>query len=144
MISLQRTVQTATPARAVFEYLADFTTAQHWDPSAIRVTRIAGDGQVGSEYEVVSKFAGAQTELVYRLTDLESPTLIRLRGEKKAVTAVDTITVTSTPAGTEVTYAVEFDFHGFFRVLEPLLTIAVRRLLREGAEGLRTALNELG
>jgi hypothetical protein len=37
---------------------------------------------------------------------------IRLRGENKTVTAIDTMTFRSIDAGTEVTYTAEFTFKG--------------------------------
>ncbi len=153
MISMERTVRTTAPAREVFDYLSDFTNAEQWDPNADRVVRNSGHGGVGSTYVVTSKFAGRTTELEYRLVDLEPGRLIRLRGEKKSVTAIDTITVTrgdstagypaAGDADTRVTYAVEFDFHGVLGWFEPVLRIAVRRLLNDGAVGLAAALAKL-
>ncbi|MGB3698448.1 MAG: SRPBCC family protein [Gordonia sp. (in: high G+C Gram-positive bacteria)] len=148
---MQCTVTTTAPAHAVFDYLADFTNAQFWDPNAVRVIRCGGDGGIGTEYRVTSRFAGRTTELGYRLTDLEPPLLIRLRGEKNSVTAVDTIVIEQTeaagpetgPPETSVTYAVAFDFHGVLGILEPLLRSAVRRLLVQGADGLRAELQKL-
>lgn len=144
MIRMQRTVTTAAPAEVVFDYLADFTNAEHWDPNAQSVTRRSGDGGVGTEYRVVSTFAGRTTELDYQLIESDPTTLIRLRGEKKAVTAVDTITVATTAAGTVVCYAVAFDFHGAFGWIQWLLRPAVRRLLDDGADGLQRELDALG
>lgn len=148
MISMERTVRTTAPARAVFDYLSDFTHAEQWDPNADRVVRNSGDGGVGSTYVVTSKFAGRTTDLEYRLVDLEPDRLIRLKGEKKSVTAIDTITVTggdpaAGDADTRVTYAVDFDFHGVLGWFEPVLKIAVRRLLNDGAVGLEEALAKL-
>ncbi|WP_298445097.1 SRPBCC family protein [Gordonia sp. (in: high G+C Gram-positive bacteria)] len=143
MIRMQQVVRSPAPAPAVFDYLADFTNAVRWDPNTVRVTRLAGAGEVGTVYRVVSTFAGRSTELDYRLTDREPLALIRLRGEKKSVTAVDTIAVTAVDSGTEVCYTVEFDFHGVLGLAEPLLRPAVRSLLRAGADGLGRQLAEL-
>ncbi|TWS21551.1 polyketide cyclase/dehydrase [Tsukamurella asaccharolytica] len=144
MITKQQTVHTSAPADAVFAYLADFTHAQQWDPNAIAVTRLAGDGGVGSVYRVTSRFAGARTDLDYELTDLEPTSLIRLRGHKSSLTAVDTITIAPEGAGSAVTYAVEFTFHGAFRFLEPVFTLAVNKLFTDGAKGLSAHLDALG
>ncbi|EGD54270.1 SRPBCC family protein [Gordonia sp. PS3] len=147
MISMQRTVTTTAPAVAVFDYLADFTNAEQWDPNAVKVIRLSDDAGTPSGdvvYRVTSRFAGRETDLDYRLVDLQPHTLIRLRGEKPAVTAVDTIRIEPRPDGTAVTYAVEFDFHGVFGLLAPLLRPAVRRLLEQGAVGLSEELARLG
>ncbi|WP_228461205.1 SRPBCC family protein [Gordonia spumicola] len=140
---MQQTVVTTAPADAVFDYLADFTNAERWDPNALSVTTLDGDGGVGTTYRVDSKFAGRTTTLDYRLTELVPGSLIRLRGEKKSITAVDTITVTEGRSRTAVTYAVEFDFTGVLRFAEPLLRIAVARLFADGAEGLSRELDLL-
>ncbi|MGB3302142.1 MAG: SRPBCC family protein [Gordonia sp. (in: high G+C Gram-positive bacteria)] len=143
MIELQRTVYTEAPAEAVFTYLADFGNAEDWDPNAVSVHRLSGDGGVGTEYRVESMFAGRSTELDYRVTDLEPHNLIRLRGQKKSITAVDTITIVEGAARTAVTYAVAFDFKGVLAIAEPVLKIAVRRLLDQGAQGLSRELQRL-
>ncbi|HVG84551.1 MAG TPA: SRPBCC family protein [Vicinamibacterales bacterium] len=143
MITKQHTVHTSAPANAVFAYLADFTNAQGWDPNAVAVTRLTGDGGVGSTYRVTSRFAGARTDLDYELAELEPTSLIRLRGHKSALTAVDTITIDPTATGSAVTYAVEFTFHGVFRFLEPVLSLAVNKLFTDGAEGLSAHLEKL-
>ncbi|NMD57002.1 MULTISPECIES: SRPBCC family protein [Tsukamurella] len=143
MITKQQTVHTSAPASAVFAYLADFTNAQEWDPNAVAVARLTGDGGVGSTYRVTSTFAGARTDLDYELTELEPTSLIRLRGHKSSLTAVDTITIAPTGSGSAVTYAVEFAFHGVFRLLEPVLTLAVNKLFADGAKGLSAHLEKL-
>ncbi|GED96294.1 SRPBCC family protein [Gordonia crocea] len=141
MITMERTVTTAASPDAVFAYLSDFTTAAQWDPNAVEVVRTTGDGGVGTVYRVTSKFAGRTTELDYCVVDLEQTSLIRLVGEKKSITAVDTITIGSDDAGTHVTYAVEFSFHGPLRLAEPLLKFAVADLFKSGAIGLSEALD---
>ncbi|MGC5026430.1 MULTISPECIES: SRPBCC family protein [unclassified Tsukamurella] len=143
MITKQHTVHTSAPVDVVFTYLADFTNAQEWDPNAVRVTRLLGNGGVGSTYRVTSRFAGATTDLDYELTDLQPTSLIRLRGRKSSVTAVDTISIAPEEAGSAVTYAVEFTFHGLLRFLEPVLTLAVDKLFVDGAEGLSANLDQL-
>ncbi|MCS3779438.1 SRPBCC family protein [Tsukamurella ocularis] len=143
MITKQQTVRTAAPVEVVFAYLADFTHAQQWDPNAVAVTCLAGDGGVGSTYQVTSMFAGVRTDLDYELTDLEPASLIRLRGHKSSLTAVDTITIAPDGAGSAVTYAVEFSFHGAFRLFEPVLTLAVNKLFTDGARGLSAHLDAL-
>ncbi|QRY62009.1 SRPBCC family protein [Gordonia sp. PDNC005] len=143
MIEMQRTVSTEASATAVFDYLSDFTNAEQWDPNAVAVKSLSGDGRVGTRYRVESKFAGRTTTLDYELTDLKPHSLIRLRGEKKSITAVDTITVTEGRGRTDVTYAVAFDFNGVLGLFEPLLRFAVRRLFSDGAEGLTRELDRL-
>lgn len=140
---MRRTIHTRAPAGAVFDYLADFTNAEQWDPHTIAVTPVSGTGALGTEYHVISRFAGRTTGLTYRLTELRRPELIELRAAKKSLSAVDTITVAATASGAAVTYAVAFDFHGPLGLVEPLLRYPVRRLLDDGAARLGTVLDRL-
>ena len=47
---VERTFTVATPIEAVFDYLADFTHTNEWDPGTIETRRISGNGGVGTKY----------------------------------------------------------------------------------------------
>ena len=144
MIDMRREVTTAAPADAVFAYLADFTTTERWDPGTVRTARISGDGGVGTRYANTSRFAGRTSDLVYEVVALTPGRSIELRGENASLIAHDMITVTAHPSGrTMVTYRIRFAFQGWLRWVEPLLRLAVIRLLDEGARGLRRELDQL-
>ncbi|SHX03694.1 MAG: polyketide cyclase [Mycobacterium sp.] len=140
MIDAQRQVVVAAPADAVFAYLADFTTTTQWDPGTIRTERIAGDGGVGTRYANTSRFAGRTSEITYEVTSLTPGQSIELRGVNRYLVARDTITVVPHVDGTAVTYRIRFAFQGWLRWIEPLLQLAVARLLDDGARGLRREL----
>ncbi len=70
-------------------------------------------------------------------------TRIQLRGENKTVIAIDTMTMPSIDADTEVTYTAEFTFKGPSRLLAPLLKPAFERLGRQAQAGMREALGQL-
>ncbi|RUP34841.1 MAG: polyketide cyclase [Mycolicibacterium sp.] len=140
MIDAQRQVVVAAPADAVFAYLADFTTTTQWDPGTIRTERIAGDGGVGTRYANTSRFAGRTSEITYEVTSLTPGQSIELRGVNRYLVARDTITVVRHVDGTAVTYRIRFAFQGWLRWIEPLLQLAVARLLDDGARGLRREL----
>ncbi|BBZ58390.1 SRPBCC family protein [Mycolicibacterium phocaicum] len=140
MIDAQRQVVVAAPADAVFAYLADFTTTTQWDPGTVRTERIAGDGGVGTRYANTSRFAGRTSEITYEVTSLTPGQSIELRGVNRYLVARDTITVVPHVDGTAVTYRIRFAFQGWLRWIEPLLQLAVARLLDDGARGLRREL----
>ena len=139
-MDVTRTLQVARPTDEVFAYLQDFTTTEEWDPGTVRTTRIEGDGGVGTRYHNVSRFLGRETELEYVVEETDSPRLLRLRGENKTVVAEDTMTLTPTPSGTELTYRAKFTFKGPSRLVAPLLAPAFKRLGDEAEKGLRGAL----
>ncbi len=140
---LQKTVVVAKPRDAVFDYLSDFTTTTDWDPGTVVTVKHHGDGGVGTTYLNTSAFLGRETKLTYIVRELVPGERIRLRGENKTVTAVDTLTFRSIEAGTEVTYTAEFTFKGPARLLAPLLRPALERLGTKAQAGMRTALSKL-
>ena len=143
MIDMQREVIADSPPDIVFAYLADFTTTERWDPATVRTVRISGDGGVGTRYLNTSRFAGRTSDLVYEVVGLTPGVLIELRGENASLIAHDTITVTPHPRGTLVIYRVRFAFQGWLHWAEPLLRIAVAKLLDNGAEGLHRELGRI-
>ena len=137
---ITRTVASRRPAPEVFAYLSDFSTTTQWDPGTVSTERLSGDGGVGTRYSNTSKFNGRQTHLIYEVIEFIPGELIRLRGENKSITAVDTITVTPVFDGTRVTYDADFTFKGIAAIAAPFLKGAFRKLGDEAAVGLRKAL----
>ena len=142
-MKLQKTVIVDKPRDAVFGYLSDFTTTTEWDPGTVVTVVQHGDGGVGTTYLNTSTFLGRETQLTYVVREFVPGERIRLRGENKTVTAVDTMTFRSVDAGTEVTYTAEFTFKGPARLLAPLLRPAFDRLGQQAQAGMRTALEQL-
>lgn len=140
-MEITRTLHVPRPSDEVFAYLQDFTTTEEWDPGTVRTTRLEGDGGVGTRYHNVSRFLGRETELEYVVEQADSPRLLRLRGENKTVVSEDTMTMTPTTGGTELTYRAEFTFKGAARLVAPLLAPAFKRLGDEAEKGLRDALS---
>ncbi len=140
---LERTVTTTAPIDSVFAYLSDFTSTNDWDPGTVKTTLISGDGGVGTDYRNISKFAGRETELTYTVIELEPGRKIVLRGENKTVTAIDTMTFTSTPNGTEVEYSADFTFYFANRLVGLLFAPAFKKLGDEAEEGMTKALERL-
>ena len=147
-MKFERTVRVQKPLDEVFAYLSDFTTTTEWDPGTVTTVRTAGDGEVGTEYENTSTFAGRQTRLIYVVEDLVPNRHIALRGENKTVIAHDSMTFRTTgdaPAlsSTEVTYTADFTFKGIARLVAPFLKPAFNRLGDEAETGMAAALSRL-
>lgn len=143
MIVVERTVTSGAPAAAAFAYLSDFTTTTEWDPGTVRTERLSGTGDAGTTYRNISRFAGRETELTYTVVDRRTPHTITLRGENRTVVATDTITVTPTQTGSDVTYRAAFELRGVWKALEPVFRPAFRRLGDDAEAGLRAALARL-
>lgn len=143
-MKIERSVTTEASPQKVFEYLADFTTTNEWDPGTVETTRTRGDGGVGTEYHNVSRFLGRETELTYRVEEYLPGSRIALRGENATVVAHDTITVRADAADrTRVVYRAEFAFKGLARLAAPLLKPAFHKLGDDAERGLSDALGQL-
>ncbi|MBA3233187.1 MAG: SRPBCC family protein [Propionibacteriales bacterium] len=142
-MTVKRTLVVNVPADRIYPYLADFETAKEWDSGTVRCNRTSGDGGVGTTYDNVSKFLGRETTLVYTVTALEPDRLIAWKGENASVISDDTITLSPSGTGTQVTYLAEFTFNGFAKYLAPLLTPAVNKLGNDTQKTLREALLRL-
>ncbi|MGB8408045.1 MAG: SRPBCC family protein [Mycobacterium sp.] len=140
MIDAQRQLVVDVPPEAVFAYLADFTTTEQWDPATVRTERISGEGGVGTRYVNTSRFAGSRSEISYEVISVTPGKSIELRGVNRFLVAYDSITVTPQSNGTHITYRIRFAFQGWLRWIEPLLQLAVKHLLDDGAHGLRREL----
>ncbi|SDP66313.1 Carbon monoxide dehydrogenase subunit G [Klenkia soli] len=129
MPTVERTFTVSAPIEKVGPYLADFANAEAWDPGTKTCTPIDGQPvQVGSRWKNVSEFMGRETELEYRLERWE-PDHLTLIGENKTVTSTDDISLRAVDARTtEITYHVDFDFHGVAAVAGPLLKPALEKL----------------
>lgn len=141
---IHRRVTTRAPAESVFQYLADFTSTNEWDPGTVTTTRISGDGGAGTVYANVSRFLGRETQLRYVVEDYVPHSRIALRGENATVIAQDTISVLSEPGGwTQVDYRAEFTFKGLAKLAAPFLRPAFHRLGDAAAVGMHRALDRL-
>jgi uncharacterized protein YndB with AHSA1/START domain len=142
MISIQETVTTPRPRPEVFAYVADFTKVAEWDPGIASARRVAGDGGVGTRYEVEATFAGRVVPMTYEVAEYSSPTRIVLRGSASTLDAVDDIRFEETDGGgTRVVYRADFALRGPLRFLALPMRPLFTRLGRKAVGGLGRALN---
>jgi uncharacterized protein YndB with AHSA1/START domain len=141
VVQIKRTIRSPRPVTEVFDYLADFTHTNEWDPGTVETRLVSGSGGVGTTYHNTSRFRRRETELTYVVTDLAPAERIVLRGENKTLIATDTMLFASTPTGgTEVTYTADFAFKGLAKLVAPFLNSAFQQLGDEAETGMRKAL----
>lgn len=138
-----RTLTVPAPVEQVFAYLSDFTTTNEWDPATVRTERVSGTGGVGTRYRNVSRFMGREAEVMYVVTDLEPERRFALRGENGTLVAHDDMSVQGEGSRTTVTYSATFELKGVRKIATFLVAPALRRLVDDGADGLRRALRRL-
>ena len=143
MPSIDRIITVQKLANEVWEFMADFCTTEHWDPPTVRTIRASGDGGVGTVYRNTSKVLGREIDVTYTVIEFDPPRMLRLRGETSSMTAVDTIEVDDTYAGTRVHYAVDFSLNGVANLFEPLLPVGLKNLGDSAEKQLRQSLEAL-
>jgi Polyketide cyclase / dehydrase and lipid transport len=126
----------------VFEYLARFSNAAHWDPGVSSAEEITpGPPACGSAYRLVVKFLGLSVPLEYRIEEIDPPTRVSLRAENSIIRSTDVIEVAPADGGGSiVTYEATLAPKGVSTLLEPLLGAVFRGIGDRAAAGLRAAL----
>ncbi|WP_310528759.1 SRPBCC family protein [Nocardioides sp.] len=143
MPSVSRTFTTTAPPEAVFDYLADFTHAEQWDPGTRSCERISGDGGVGTTYRNVSSFLGRESVITYTTAELERPTRIHLTGHNEQFDGHDVLGIRAHGTGSEVTYTAEFAFSGAARLAVPVVAAYLPFLAKKTVDQLGACLDRL-
>jgi len=144
MTRLNETIHVDRPPLEVFDYVAEFSNCEQWDPVVTRAVR--GDGGplgAGSNFDVTCALPPGSLDLAYEIVEFERPNKVVLSGRGRFFTVRDTVTVESTERGCTLDYVAEFDwtpalapFAGGFRGgLERMGRASVQ-------EGLKTALED--
>ena len=139
-IVLKVSLESTKSAADLFQYFADFTTTNEWDPNTVKTTLLTGNGGLGSTYSNTSKFNGKESSLVYEVIDYRLNELIRLRGENKNIVAVDTMSIADNGNSRTFTYEARFKLKGLGNLVAPLLKRAFNKLAEDAKVGLRKIL----
>jgi len=141
MANYTATIATPRPISEVFDYLSDFSSTLEWDPGVVEAERLS-DGPIGlgSEFRIVAEFLGRRNSLLYRVIEYDAPNLLTFRGASATVVSLDRLTFESFGAGTQLTYNAELTLKGPFRLADPLLALAFRRVGDRALAGLRQVL----
>ncbi len=143
MVHVSRTFTVDASAEAVTAYLADFGHAEQWDPGTRSCTRVGtGPVEVGATWHNVSKVLGRETELEYRLEQLD-PGHIVLVGRNKTATSTDDITVRADGERSEVTYDATVELHGLAKLGAPIMQVEFNRLGDLTVTGIQRAVTAL-
>ncbi len=135
-------VRTPLDQTTAFDYMADLTNFEGWDPGVLEVEQVEGTApELGAEYDVTVRAVPKPMVLRYRLITFEPHGLVVARAESRLLTSLDRITVDADDEGTTVTYDAELTLSGPLALADPLLGIAFQRIGDRAAAGLVEALN---
>jgi carbon monoxide dehydrogenase subunit G len=141
MARYKATVDTPRPPDDAFAYLSDFSTTAEWDPGVVEAERI-GEAPVadGSEFRLVADFLHRKTTLTYRIVEYDPPNAVTFRGENSSVVSLDRITFEPSDGGTRITYDADLTLKGPFKLADPLLALAFKRVGDRALAGMRKTL----
>jgi NAD(P)-dependent dehydrogenase (short-subunit alcohol dehydrogenase family) len=143
MLSLKETIDVICAPSEAFDYLADFTHIERWDPSVLTARQVTeGLPQVGTQFRLRLLFGGRPVPMDYRITEMASPRRLVLQGTGASFRAEDRITLAPLGAGTRIHYAADIVFEtGWGRKLAPLVAPLVRRSGRRAVQQLQQELS---
>lgn len=144
MPTVHRTLTTTASPEAVFDYLADFTHTEEWDPPTVSCERVYGTGGVDTVYRNVTRFAGRTVQTAYTTVEADRPRRLHFSAHNSAFDGDDVIGIRPSGSGTEVTYTAEFRFSGASRLLAPVMAAYLPFLANRTIEQMRTCLDRLG
>lgn len=142
MARFTTTVSSPHPPEAVFDSLADFSTVAQWDPNVESAERM-DDGAlaVGSKFKVLNNFFGQKQKLVYELLAYDRPGEFVVEAKTSSFDSNDTVTVTPTSSGCDVTYDAVITMKGAGRFFDPLIGLLFRIVGGKAEKGLREYVN---
>jgi carbon monoxide dehydrogenase subunit G len=143
MVKYEATIRSIHPADKVFDYLADFATSQEWDPGVLQASRVSDEPlEVGTSFQIVSKFLWARVPLRYEIVEIEPSRKIVLHAKGGSFSAEDTISIAEIGSETEVHYRAILTFWGPAKALAPLMQIIFNGVGRKATKGLWNVLNK--
>ncbi len=143
MARYQASLHTHTPTEELFSYLSDFSNSQEWDPGVVTAERLtSGAVAEGTEFRLVARFLGSESELTYRVVEYDPPHVVTFHGENEAVVSHDRITFVPEADGTTIDYDARLELKGYRKLMEPLVSLAFRRVGERALGGLRQTLSD--
>lgn len=138
MAHYNASIDTSRQPDEMFAYLSDFSSTQEWDPGVIEAERL-GDAPVreGTEFRLLASFLGRKIPLIYRIVEYDPPSAVTFRGESSTVVSLDRITFEPSASGTRITYDADLALKRPYKLADPLLQLAFKRVGARALAGLR-------
>ncbi|MDZ7733227.1 MAG: SRPBCC family protein [Acidimicrobiia bacterium] len=139
MATIAESTEIDAPIHEVFAFVADSTNDPSWCANVSECQQVEGDGPgVGARYRAVHKPGPKASELTIEVLEYEPPTRIRWRQTDDVGTFVVSDDLEELPDGrTRITQTDETSFNGIFKLLSPVIHLAMRRTLPKQFAALR-------
>lgn len=136
------TVDSSLSRAELFDYMADFSNAEEWDPGTKSARRLdEGELGVGSRFELVVEFAGRETPFTYEITEHSPPERVVVEADSEATHLTDTMSTAAAGSASVLTYDARLELKGWRKLTTPVVALLFRRLCEKGRAGLERELN---
>jgi uncharacterized membrane protein len=143
MAVITETVEINRRPDEVFAYLDELTRHGEWQQSIVRV-QVTGDGptRVGSRATETRKVGGREQTMTYEITEHNPPRSFAFRGIDGPIRPVGRGTVEAAGDGSRSRVTIELDFegHGFGKVLRPMVVRQARKQVPQDHQRLKQRL----
>jgi carbon monoxide dehydrogenase subunit G len=143
---IERRFGVAASQEVAFDYVADFSTAEEWDPGIPKASRL-DDGPigVGSRFELLSRFGKTEQTIVYEITEYERANRVVFVGDGGNFHGVDEISFSPRDeGGTIVDYVADLNLKGAAALAVPFIRGRLDQMGDHAVAGLKAALDAKG
>jgi len=125
-----------------FDYTADFSNIENWDPGVARSTKLdEGAIGLGTRFDLDVRFGSRQIPMVYTITAYEPPHRVVLVGRGETLDATDEIRFSQENDLTVIDYRADLIFRNALRFVIPFLGPVMRKVGERALDGLAAALD---
>lgn len=146
MASLTRELTIERPADEVFDAIADFSTAEQWDPGVASSTAVSRPPVgIGARFDLVLRMGPLTPTFTYETDRWERPRRVRHRTEHPLARGADDVTVTPlSDTSCLVIWSATFSLRGPLRFLDRGLQVGFERVADAAVDGLAAWLRDGG
>ncbi len=135
-------VESRSPARETFGYLATFSNAAEWDPGVLAGEQLdPGPVRAGGRFRLVVPFPGVRMPVTCEVFRFAPGREVLLAAANGVLQSTDRVVVTGAADGSAVSYDAEVRLRDPLRVLDPILRPGFRAVAERAAAGLDHALS---
>jgi uncharacterized protein YndB with AHSA1/START domain len=141
MISVEKSVQINRPIAEVFAYATDISKNAEWSADVVRAEQTsAGPVGVGATSILVQKFMGKEMKNEAKVTVYDPPHRFGFKTTSGPVQFEGTQTFEEAEGGTRMTFSMQGEAGGFFKVAEGLLAREVEKSFERDLKTLKAKL----
>jgi hypothetical protein len=138
MVKLQATIPVNASIEKVWAEFSRFEAVPDWDPNSLSCKVInKTPTEIGSVYEIVSRFAGSYTKVTYTTTQYKKFELVELVGGNEQINSIDEISFKPIDANTTwLTYQANITLKGLRWLFTPFAMPGLIKLQEDAKQGL--------